>query len=238
MDIIKPKCGDINASGMVYWDTLAACGERWITPEKFQAWREKKRIRTRKYLQTERGRHLDQLSKKRFKMKNPSAQREYDKKQRLKNREAMDERRKRWAAKNPEKVKAAAARSRSTLEKRRVIYKKTASDPMAKLRMAIRDRMRSAIKRNGWSKGGGKTPEYLGCDWERVRNHLEKQFREGMGWHNHGFYGWHIDHIMPLSSAKTIEELIPLLHYTNLQPLWASENMKKWAFIPKDHFKK
>lgn len=48
-----------------------------------------------------------------------------------------------------------------------------------------------------------------------------------MSWENHGLFGWHIDHKIPLSSAKDEEELKKLCHYTNLQPLWAIDNIKK-----------
>jgi hypothetical protein len=48
-----------------------------------------------------------------------------------------------------------------------------------------------------------------------------------MTWDNYGVGGWEIDHIIPLASAKTEEEVYKLCHYTNLQPLWANENFKK-----------
>jgi hypothetical protein len=54
---------------------------------------------------------------------------------------------------------------------------------------------------------------------------LEKQFVVGMSWDNRN--KWHIDHIIPLSSAKTEEEIYKLAHYTNLQPLWAEDNLSK-----------
>ena len=56
-------------------------------------------------------------------------------------------------------------------------------------------------------------------------NHLEKQFEPWMTWENHG--EWHIDHIIPLSSANTKEEMIPLFNYKNLQPLLAEDNIRK-----------
>ena len=70
-----------------------------------------------------------------------------------------------------------------------------------------------------------KTFEIVGCTPEFLKEHLEKQFVDGMTWENRN--EWHIDHITPLSSAKTEEELYKLCHYTNLQPLWAEENLKK-----------
>ena len=55
-----------------------------------------------------------------------------------------------------------------------------------------------------------------------------------MTWENHGRYGWHIDHIMPCSSFDLTdpEQQKKCFHYTNLQPLWAHENMSKGAKIP------
>lgn len=70
-----------------------------------------------------------------------------------------------------------------------------------------------------------KTLDIVGCTPQELKEHLEKQFSNGMSWENR--VEWHIDHIIPLSSPKTEEELHKLCHYTNLQPLWAVENMKK-----------
>jgi len=73
--------------------------------------------------------------------------------------------------------------------------------------------------------------------WQELAKHLEPQFYdhpktgEKMTFDNHGFYGWHIDHIVPLSTAKTEEDIIKLCHYTNLQPLWAEENLSKSSKI-------
>jgi len=70
-----------------------------------------------------------------------------------------------------------------------------------------------------------KTLDIVGCTPQELKEHLEKQFSNGMTWENR--IEWHIDHIIPLSLAKTEDELYKLCHYTNLQPLWAVENMKK-----------
>lgn len=58
--------------------------------------------------------------------------------------------------------------------------------------------------------------------------HLENQFKTDMSWENYG--KWEIDHIVPLSSAKTEEELYSLCRYTNLQPLWKTDNIKKGGY--------
>ena len=72
-----------------------------------------------------------------------------------------------------------------------------------------------------------KSIEYLGCNIETYKKYLEEQFEEGMSWDNYVLYGWHIYHIIPLSSVNTEEEIYKLCHYTNTQPLLAFENMSK-----------
>ena len=76
-----------------------------------------------------------------------------------------------------------------------------------------------------------KTFEIIGCSKEFLKEHLEKQFTDGMTWENYGFYGWHIDHIIPLSSGKNEDEIYKLCHYTNLQPLWWFDNLSKGSKI-------
>ena len=70
--------------------------------------------------------------------------------------------------------------------------------------------------------------DYLGCDIVTFRAHLESQFKEGVSWDNYG--DWHIDNRVPLQykldgKTPTLEEVAQRLHYTNKQPLWASENI-------------
>lgn len=69
------------------------------------------------------------------------------------------------------------------------------------------------------------TEEILGCSIPDFVSHIESQFKVGMSFDNRK--DWHLDHIIPISYAKTEEEIIKLNHYTNYQPLWASENLAK-----------
>jgi hypothetical protein len=102
---------------------------------------------------------------------------------------------------------------------RRLKYK---NDPMYKLKYTLRHRLNKYLKYKKCS-----LRDYIGCSMEDLKKYIENQFKDGMSWENHGLYGWHIDHIIPISSAKTEEEIYKLCHYTNLQPLWAIENLQK-----------
>lgn len=85
-----------------------------------------------------------------------------------------------------------------------------------------------SIRRHGWGKES-KTFELLGCDWKIFKSHIENQFVDGMNWFNHGRGKdkWHYDHIIPISLAKTEDDIIRLNHYTNFQPLWEEDNLRK-----------
>jgi len=75
----------------------------------------------------------------------------------------------------------------------------------------------------------GHTIDLLGCSVDDLRKHIERQFQPGMTWENRGRYGWHIDHIIPLSyfDFSDPEQQKRAWHYTNLQPLWAADNLSK-----------
>ena len=97
----------------------------------------------------------------------------------------------------------------------------------------IRDRVRSRVYRVLIKKNIKKcnsTLNLLGIDNINIlKNHLEKQFKEGMTWDNYGL--WHIDHIKPCASFDLIcpVQQLACFHYKNLQPLWALENLQKSA---------
>ena len=104
-----------------------------------------------------------------------------------------------------------------------------ANDPLFKLRYVIKGTIRDAFRSTSFQKKN-TTLEILGCSIIQFEKYLESKFEPWMNWENRGLYngepnyGWDIDHFVPLSSAKTEEDLIKLNHYTNLQPLCSKVN--------------
>lgn len=109
---------------------------------------------------------------------------------------------------------------------------KKRQDPFYKLKDSIRNRIRASMKSKGYSKNS-KSFEILGCTYEEFRTHIEAQFKDWMSWDNHGNpkdgilelnKTWDLDHIKPIASALTEEDVIRLNHYTNYQPLCSYTN--------------
>jgi hypothetical protein len=101
---------------------------------------------------------------------------------------------------------------------------KAETDILFRLSRNMRSRLRSFLKSEKIIKKT-KTMDIVGCDSHFLKEYLEQKFQQGMSWGNYGV--WHIDHIIPLSSANSEEEIYKLCHYTNLQPLWGIDNIKK-----------
>lgn len=101
---------------------------------------------------------------------------------------------------------------------------KEANNLYYRLSRRLRNRLYHALRSKQWSKNNHFT-KYIGCDQATLIKHLESQFNSGMSWLNYG--EWHIDHINPLASATSEEHMYSLCHYTNLQPLWGIDNIRK-----------
>jgi len=99
---------------------------------------------------------------------------------------------------------------------------KLKNDPVERAKKNIRDRVRSYLI---GEYEGKRTFDIIGLSKSEFRDYIESKFVEGMSWDNYGL--WHIDHIKPLCSANDNNEIVELNHYTNLQPLWAEDNIKK-----------
>ena len=102
--------------------------------------------------------------------------------------------------------------------------------PHQRVRKAQSKRLTKLLKRKGIAKKNSIL-KYIGCTKGQLVAHIEKQFKPGMNWENYGYHGWHIDHIRPCASFDLTkeEDLKRCFHYTNLQPLWAEENLRKGA---------
>ena len=106
------------------------------------------------------------------------------------------------------------------------IKNKKKTDIQYRLSCNLRVRLNSAINRN--FKAGSAVRD-LGCSISELKSYLESKFSSGMTWDNWALDGWHIDHIKPLSSFDLTnrQQLLEACHYTNLQPLWATDNLIK-----------
>jgi len=148
--------------------------------------------------------------------KNPEARLRRCRKFQSENKDHCAKYQREYVAANREKINAQSAdRHKRRIESGDIIYK---------LKGNLRARTRIAFHSMSISKPT-PTTDLLGADWGSVKAHIESLFEEGMSWDNYG--DWHIDHIVPLSCATTIDGLSKLCHHTNLQPLWASDNLSK-----------
>ncbi len=141
----------------------------------------------------------------------------YDKEYEVLNADRISERSKDYRQKN-----------KVALQAKKTIYvnKKEKSDPLFKLVRRLRNRIYKVTK--GIVKKGSSVKD-LGCSPEEFKAHLESLFKPGMSWDNYSKDGWHVDHVIPLASFDLTNraEFLKACNYTNLQPLWAEENLKK-----------
>ncbi len=102
--------------------------------------------------------------------------------------------------------------------------RRAATDIQFRLAHNLRTRLHSAISNN--SKAGSAVRD-LGCSMSELKIHLSSKFLPDMTWENYG--EWHIDHIVPLSRVDLTDrtQFLSVCHYTNLQPMWAKDNISK-----------
>ncbi len=136
-----------------------------------------------------------------------------------KNKDKVNANIRRWQSKNKGKVLLSVKKWRNKAYK---------TDIKFRILCVLRTRMSIAMKNK---KKSNRTMDLVGTSMNGLRNHLESQFKDGMSWENYGKFGWHIDHIRPCASfdLSDPEQQKQCFHYTNLQPLWAHENLTKHA---------
>ncbi len=154
------------------------------------------------------------------------------------NKQTYDGRKETQSLNNKEYLKKYQKENKDKINYRMRIYKTNRKkiDPLYKLSIVMGRIVRDGLSRRN-SKKTMRTIEYVGLSPKDLALYLESKFESWMTWENYGLYngeinyGWDIDHIIPLSSAETEDELVKLNHYTNLQPLCSYIN----RYIKKDN---
>jgi hypothetical protein len=135
---------------------------------------------------------------------------------------------KRYRDKNKEKIKKYQQDNNQKLRSYMKEYRKEryGKDIQFRISTILRSRLGKSIKDD--FKIGSAIKD-LGCSITELKSYLESKFLSGMTWHNYGLDGWHIDHIKPLSAFNLSDrkQILEACHYTNLQPLWAKDNLSK-----------
>jgi hypothetical protein len=170
------------------------------------------------------------IQKKLYTELNKENIKEWEKKYKAANKQRFSEKDKEYYRQNKDKKKAYQIKNKEKIRTTQRIYEieRLKRDPHFRLIKRLRNRARKAIK-NNIGKKSVSTLEMLGCSIEKCREFLESQFQPNMSWENHGVHGWHIDHVKPCSSfdLTNLDEQKKCFHYTNLQPLWAEDNLSK-----------
>jgi hypothetical protein len=207
-----------------------------------------KEIRDKGY---RKNREKNRIREKIWREKNKEKIRESGKKYRGENKDILSKKKKIYLEKNKEKYqkyfheynKKKFEKRKSQREARKNIIKEYNSnykkyrydnDLIYRLHTNMSKSINSAFKRCGYKKSS-RTHEILGCSFEDFKLYLESKFEPWMTWDNRGKYngdlnhGWDLDHIIPISTAKTEEDVIRLNHYTNFQPLcsYTNRHLKK-----------
>lgn len=174
---------------------------------------------------------------KQYYQENKEIKKEYFKQYREENKELINKKLKKYYQENKEYYKEYNKKNKERLNDYYKQYNKQRrqNDLLFKFKHNVRSLISYSFKRgtNKFSKNT-KTETILGCTIEEFRTYIESKFKTGMSFDNQG--KWHLDHIYPISLAKSEKEVIALNHYTNFQPLWAEENFKKSNKIVNNHF--
>ena len=174
---------------------------------------------------------------KKFRDKNAEDIRDKKREYRHRNIEKISNQKKLWYERNRDYVSAKGKRYREANKAAQVEYGKVrnsrkkqrrATDPFFALKSRIRALIWASLRNRGLVKSE-RTEKILGCGMLEFMIHIERQFQDGMSWDNRSL--WHIDHIVPMSSAKNSDEVLALNNFKNLRPLWAADNLRKGSRV-------
>lgn len=238
--------GDVREDGMIFWSYkpgIKPNGEEWLTQDAYQIREEKGRARWRREDVKKKQREKQRIAYH-YKIQTDP---EYRKKRNERNRQRdrseywsspeVKERRRELYQKNKEKEKERQKKYYQNLTpeqkaKRNKWFReyraeRKNSDPAFLMMQRLRERMHKALRRAN-SKKKSHMMDSIGCTPEFLVNYLKVRFKPGMTWDNYGSE-WHIDHVRPLADfdLRKKSEQLKANHYTNLQPMWATENLAK-----------
>ena len=218
------KRGTVREDGKIFFRYTSKGVPNWLTLESFN---ETIKFQTEK---NKTNKEENKLKRKIYREKNREKLLRYSKLYSKKNRKKKNENLKKWRAANKGRVLEAGRISYHKNRKKRCDQswayqkKRKENDLFFKTKINIRILITNSFKKKSYKKTS-KVSNILGCSFEELKVHIECQFHAGMSWENRNL--WHIDHIMPVSMAKTYDEVVRLNHYRNLRPLWAHENLAK-----------
>lgn len=146
---------------------------------------------------------------------------EYNKRYWIETKEQQSEKHKQWARNNRDHINEYGRKYKKIWE-----AEQRATNPRFKLLKNLRSRLWHAVRDQNATKQNN-TLELTGCTISFLKKYLESKFKDNMSWENYG--EWHVDHIKPCSKYDLTKEKeqYKCFHYTNLQPLWGSENCSK-----------
>lgn len=150
-----------------------------------------------------------------YKQKNKDKIKESSRLYNIKNKEAIRVRTRTYEQNNKERMN----KIRNEYRKNKI-----KSDPVYCMKLRLRARLKDYIRQKNWTKDK-KFDQYISCSLGEFKRHIESRFTDGMNWENRHL--WHLDHVAPASLAMSIRELEILNHYTNIRPLWSTENEVK-----------
>lgn len=197
-------------------------------------YREKNKEKMSEYQKKYRKENKERLSQKakEYRENNKEKIALYKKEHSIKNKDKIAKKKKEYIEKNKEKIAKRHAeyyiKNREMLLQKSREYRKKRKkeDYIFRLKEDIRTVIRHSFKRKGIKKSK-KTEQIIGCTITELKNHLLQTFFENYGYEWDGVEDVHIDHIVPLATVNTEEEVMKLCHYSNLQLLKAKDNMEK-----------
>lgn len=210
------------------------------TKEYHRAYREKNREKHMANSRVYYSKHQKELVayRRKYVEENKELLREANLKIYVRDREGILEKKREYYFRNKDRIQrykestrehAKAVRKTRDKKNRKILSAKEALKLRTNIQFRLSKRLRIRLYYYLKSGKAGSAVRDLGCSLEELKSHLESLWELEMSWDNWSFKGWHIDHIKPLSSFDLTdrEQFLEAVHFTNLQPLWARDNMSK-----------